>query len=86
MDGIGTQTHIQAGGAGGVAGALASIAAAGVDAAITELDIVGAAPDDYVTVTNACVAQSACVGITSWGVSDKVCNVIIIPLSLISVF
>ncbi|KAK7049403.1 hypothetical protein VNI00_006004 [Paramarasmius palmivorus] len=70
IDGIGTQTHLGAGGAGGVAAALALAASAGVEVAITELDIAGASPDDYVTVAQACLNEPACVSITSWGVSD----------------
>jgi endo-1,4-beta-xylanase len=72
VDGIGSQTHLNAGGAGGVQAALTALAAAGVEVAITELDIAGASANDYTTVEKACLAVSACIGITSWGVSDKV--------------
>ncbi|KAI0368397.1 hypothetical protein BV20DRAFT_948223 [Pilatotrama ljubarskyi] len=70
IDGIGTQAHLNAGGAGGVQAALQQLATAGVEVAITELDIVNAAPNDYVTVTKACLAVPSCVSITSWGVRD----------------
>jgi len=70
IDGIGTQMHLSAGGAGGVQAALTALAAAGTDVAITELDIAGAAPNDYTTVVKACLATSACVSITTWGVAD----------------
>lgn len=70
IDGIGTQMHLQAGGAGGAQAALTALSAAGVEIAITELDIVGASPTDYTNVVKACVATPACVSITSWGVSD----------------
>ena len=76
IDGIGTQCHLaQPGGwnpASGVPNALKALAAANVkEVAITELDIKGAAASDYLTVMNACLQVSKCVGITVWGVSDK---------------
>lgn len=57
IDGIGTQAHLEAGGAGGVAAALTQLATTGLDLAITELDIKGAAASDYTTVVKACLAQ-----------------------------
>ena len=76
IDGIGSQCHLaQPGGwnpASGVPNALKTLAAANVkEIAITELDISGAAANDYLTVMNGCLAISKCVGITVWGVSDK---------------
>jgi endo-1,4-beta-xylanase len=70
IDGIGTQMHLGAGQTGGVQSALNLLASAGVEVAITELDIVNASANDYVAVTKACLAVSACKGITTWGVSD----------------
>ncbi|KAH7245508.1 family F xylanase [Fusarium tricinctum] len=76
IDGIGSQAHLAAPSgwnpASAFPAALKALAAANVkEVAITELDIAGAAASDYLTVMNACLQVSKCVGITVWGVSDK---------------
>ncbi|KAF5318025.1 hypothetical protein D9619_012023 [Psilocybe cf. subviscida] len=70
IEAVGTQMHLQANASGGVQSVLELLATTGLPVAITELDIVNAASNDYVAVAKACLAVSACVGITSWGVSD----------------
>ncbi|KAI5856215.1 glycoside hydrolase family 10 protein [Durotheca rogersii] len=73
IDGIGIQGHLGGGNptAAGMQAGLEKLAQTGVkELAITELDIVNAPVDEYVKVTNACLAVESCVGITTWGVSD----------------
>jgi len=73
IEGIGTQMHLNANDAAGVQAALIALASSGVsEIAITELDIQQASANDYITVVKACLSVPQCVGITSWGVSDKV--------------
>lgn len=75
IDGIGIQGHLGGGNpsASGMQAGLEKLAETGVkELAITELDIVNAPADEYVKVTNACLAVEKCVGITLWGVSDAV--------------
>jgi endo-1,4-beta-xylanase len=69
----GSQTHISPGMGNNIRGALEQLASTNVrEVAITELDIKNAPTSDYTAVVNACRAVSKCVGITVWGISDKV--------------
>jgi endo-1,4-beta-xylanase len=72
IQGIGSQSHLQQGGAGGCEDALTLLASTGVDeVAMTELDIGGGSADDYTTAVSACLNVEKCVGITVWGVNDS---------------
>ncbi|KAH7101805.1 glycoside hydrolase superfamily [Auriculariales sp. MPI-PUGE-AT-0066] len=82
LDGVGTQTHIVLYDAAGVKTALQQLAAAWhIEIAITELDIRIPTPvtsdklarqeQDFSTVVQACLAVPKCIGISTWGVSDK---------------
>ncbi|KAB2580905.1 Endo-1,4-beta-xylanase [Lasiodiplodia theobromae] len=70
IDGVGSQSHLQAGQASGTGAAMKALCAAADECAITELDIVGAAAADYVAATKACLDVTNCVGITVWGLRD----------------
>jgi endo-1,4-beta-xylanase len=63
---------LAAGGAYGVESALRALAKSGVEVAITELDIEGANAEEYKTAVQACYNVPECVGVTVWGISDKV--------------
>ncbi|KAJ1565619.1 hypothetical protein HK096_001322, partial [Nowakowskiella sp. JEL0078] len=71
IDGIGSQSHLGSGGGSGAQAALTQLATAGVDVAITELDIASAPAAGYAAVATACLNVPQCVGITSWGVRDS---------------
>lgn len=74
IDGVGSQTHLSQGtfpDSATVPGALKAVCAIASECAVTELDIVNAAPADYLQVMNGCLAVDNCIGITSWGISDK---------------
>lgn len=68
IDGIGSQSHLQAAGhfldASKVGGAMQALCAAASECAMTELDIAQASPDQYTKATEACLNQKNCVGIT----------------------
>ncbi|KAF4629551.1 hypothetical protein G7Y89_g8595 [Cudoniella acicularis] len=70
IDGIGAQAHLMAGEAKNVAASLAALCAVVSQCALTEVDIVNAAPAEYVEVAKACVDIANCVGVTVWGVRD----------------
>ncbi|KAI0021027.1 family 10 xylanase [Xylariomycetidae sp. FL0641] len=71
IDGIGSQAHLTAGLAAQAAASIKALAASGVEeVAFTEVDIVGASANDYTQVTQACLDEPKCVGITVWGVRD----------------
>ncbi|TGJ80382.1 hypothetical protein E0Z10_g8385 [Xylaria hypoxylon] len=71
IDGIGSQAHLTGGLASQAAATIKALAASGVtEVAFTEVDIVNAPANDYVAVTNACLNEPKCVGITVWGIRD----------------
>ncbi|GAA2388642.1 hypothetical protein GCM10010420_10090 [Streptomyces glaucosporus] len=83
IDGVGFQSHLIVGNVNGPAiqQNLQRFADLGLEVAITELDIRMRTPSDstklqqqardYRAVADACLAVSACSGITVWGISDR---------------
>lgn len=82
IDGVGLQAHFKTGelpATSRLVQALTSFTALGVDVAYTELDLETPAsnPDltqqalDFATVVRACKQVSRCIGITTWGFTDK---------------
>jgi endo-1,4-beta-xylanase len=51
--------------------ALKAIAALGLKAEITELDVEGAEPEAFAAAAEACAAAANCTGVTVWGVTDR---------------
>jgi len=70
IDGIGAQAHLMAGESKNVPASLKALCAVASQCALTEVDIVNAAPAEYVTTIKACVDIPNCVGVTVWGVRD----------------
>lgn len=84
IDGVGMQAHFTVGQTvtqDAMESAIQDFADLGVEVAITELDIRTTTPatddaltqqsTDYQTIVNACLAKSACIGITIWDYTDK---------------
>ncbi|KAJ0118569.1 hypothetical protein N8I77_001633 [Diaporthe amygdali] len=82
IDGVGLQGHFNTGelpSSARLVSTLTSFAALGVDVAYTELDLgtPTSSPDyaqqalDFATVVRACKQVSRCVGITTWGFTDR---------------
>ncbi|KAA2252209.1 endo-1,4-beta-xylanase [Solihabitans fulvus] len=82
IDGVGLQAHLILGQVpSSMQQNIQRFVDLGVEVAITELDVrmnTPATPDklatqatDYATVANACLTVTGCVGITTWGLSDK---------------
>src|SRR3954468_10904607 len=73
IDCVGLQTHFTGGSSlpGNFQTTLTNFANAGVDVALTEVDVTNASTSQYQGLTQACVNVSRCLGITVWGVRDS---------------
>ncbi|MGE5776187.1 MAG: endo-1,4-beta-xylanase, partial [Chloroflexota bacterium] len=73
IDCVGLQTHFTGGSSlpGNFQTTLQNFADAGVDVALTEVDVTNASTTQYAGLTQACMNVTRCVGITVWGVRDS---------------
>jgi len=73
IDCVGLQTHFTGGSSlpGNFQTTLTNFANAGVDVALTEVDVTNSATSQYAGLTQACMNVARCIGITVWGVRDS---------------
>src|SRR3954469_21375257 len=73
IDCVGLQTHFTGGSSlpGNFQTTLTNFANAGVDVALTEVDVTNASTSQYAGLTQACMNVARCIGITVWGVRDS---------------
>src|SRR3954468_10934875 len=73
IDCVGLQTHFTGGSSlpGNFQTTLTNFANAGVDVALTEVDVTNASTTQYAGLTQACMNVARCIGITVWGVRDS---------------
>jgi endo-1,4-beta-xylanase len=73
IDCVGLQTHFTGGSSlpGNFQTTLTNFANAGVDVALTEVDVTNSSTSQYAGLTQACMNVPRCLGITVWGVRDS---------------
>ncbi|WP_203822516.1 endo-1,4-beta-xylanase, partial [Paractinoplanes ferrugineus] len=73
IDCVGLQTHFTGGSSlpGNFQTTLTNFANAGVDVALTEVDVTNSSTSQYAGLTQACMNVPRCIGITVWGVRDS---------------
>jgi endo-1,4-beta-xylanase len=73
IDCVGLQTHFTGGSSlpSNFQTTLQNFAAAGVEVALTEVDVTNASTTQYAGLTTACMNVPKCIGITVWGVRDS---------------
>ena len=73
IDCVGLQTHFTGGSSlpGNFQTTLTNFTNAGVDVALTEVDVTNASTTQYAGLTQACINVPRCLGITVWGVRDS---------------
>ncbi|GAA3347023.1 non-reducing end alpha-L-arabinofuranosidase family hydrolase [Amorphoplanes nipponensis] len=73
IDCVGLQTHFTGGSSlpGNFQTTLTNFTNAGVDVALTEVDVTNSSTSQYAGLTQACMNVPRCIGITVWGVRDS---------------